>query len=403
MHISFIGPTSSGDLSIGQALEQLLGQPFKKVILISAFANAAAIYRLMPSIKEFIAGGGQIRVVLGIDLQSTTQESLQCLLDCCVETFVFKNRRGGCTFHPKVYYFESDTFCTLITGSSNLTGGGAFTNYEANLRLDFDLSDEYDKKVLQSLQNAIKKYLAPPPQLAKRLTSASLQQMVGRSDVLPERLRQGTRGSARGGRRGPPPDALYGMEPMPSMPALPKDIMDFVVKENRKVKAIDSSRAVIPLKVEAFYMTLNKLQGRTIPGEVRIPLAAIRALPDFWEWPNRYSETSRKRGRVRRVYREWKPIWEIIDGKAQVSSFESVRMYLYEASMDFRFYSSRLVELGADEGDLIIIRHLNDQVVVFQCEWIKKNDPRFDALRLLAPQKVRNPKNPTSPRSWGYS
>ncbi|RLF40276.1 MAG: hypothetical protein DRN12_05730 [Thermoplasmata archaeon] len=417
MRISFIGPTKFDDLSLGQVLEELLkGKAFNKATLVSAFANAAALYRLIPHMQAFRDNGGMVRVVVGIDLQSTSEEALRCLLTNKIPTFIFKNRRVGHTFHPKLYYFESNTQCTLIVGSSNLTGGGAFSNYEANLRVDFDLNREEDKNILRQLQDNIVKYLDPQPPLAKPLTKEFLHQMVKRGDVISEYARrpkappQETVGVLEvSAAKVEAPVELYGIELMPSRPALPVEILKTVVKANRARRKKDKDDeaikffAYVPAEIEAFYMTLNKLQGPNIPGEVRIPIAAIKALPDLWEWPDRYIEITRSRGKVERRYREWKPQWELINGQTQESVIDAVRMYWYSSKKEFRFYSSYLVHWGANADDLIIIRRLEDPIVTYQCEWIQKDNPHYSNLRARATQKVPNPKDPSHPRWWGYA
>jgi HKD family nuclease len=54
---------------------------------------------------------------------------------------VLCNLRGLESFHPKIYLFEaSGKRADLFIGSSNMTGGVLYTNYESNIHLIFDLS-----------------------------------------------------------------------------------------------------------------------------------------------------------------------------------------------------------------------------------------------------------------------
>ena len=37
------------------------------------------------------------------------------------------------TFHPKLYIIDGETASVIVVGSSNLTRGGLFANYEAQI------------------------------------------------------------------------------------------------------------------------------------------------------------------------------------------------------------------------------------------------------------------------------
>ena len=93
----------------------------------------------------------------------------------------------------------------------------------------------------------------------------------------------------------------------------------------------DESPAAYTLSASAFYMTLPKLQGKNIPGEARVPLAAVEIAQEFWGWPDEYTKQTSPRGGTSRVYWNWKPRWRIrtVGSTVAVSSL-AVRMYMYE-------------------------------------------------------------------------
>ena len=108
-----------------------------------------------------------------------------------------------------------------------------------------------------------------------------------------------------------------------------------------------------------FYMTLPTLQGPNIPGEPRIPLAALDLDHAFWGWPHNYTRQQDPRGGQGRIYFEWHPQWTIIDASTNQQIIQTVRMYMYENSADFRFYARPLVSAGADLGDIVKISPIN--------------------------------------------
>ena len=63
------------------------------------------------------------------------------------QPFVFHDRTAR-TFHPKLYLAEGPDKAILLAGSSNLTAGGLFSNYEASLEAEFELPEEIDAAAL---------------------------------------------------------------------------------------------------------------------------------------------------------------------------------------------------------------------------------------------------------------
>src|SRR5467141_3137679 len=126
---------------IGLLLIDLLNSetPPRRVNLVSAFANRQTLLRLREPIRRTLNSGGHVSVVVGIDLDGTSEESLREILSWGVDSRIVKNRRSRSTFHPKVYLVELADQAQVFVGSSNLTDGGLFTNYEAAMRATYDL------------------------------------------------------------------------------------------------------------------------------------------------------------------------------------------------------------------------------------------------------------------------
>ena len=73
-------------------------------------------------------------------------------------------------------------------------------------------------------------------------------------------------------------------------------------------------------------------------------------------------------------------------------------MYEYEESSDFRFYSARLLALGANQGDIVRIRRVEEDDAEFECVLARAGTPEFAAWQPFCTERVRN-----SNRLWGYA
>jgi len=145
-------------------------------------------------------------------------------------------------------------------------------------------------------------------------------------------------------------------------------------------------------------MILPKLQGANIPGEARIPLAAIKMAEDFWGWPESYERRDSPRGGEERVYYNWKSYWRIANAATpNIQNRQEVRMYMYKNSSDFRFYARPLVNAGADIGDIVKITRIASSDVDFECLLARKGTPEYAEWLPFCTIAVRQ-----SQRSFGY-
>jgi HKD family nuclease len=173
---------------MGEIIQERLSsqEPFyNNIWLVSAFANAQAIHRITPSILESKARGANINIIVGFDVKSTSAEALQKINSLGVNSVLVHNERGGHTFHPKIYLFESaDLKAELFIGSNNLTDGGLYTNYEASSQTTFDFPQddiEYTEFV-----TSLDRYLNPEGVTAQILTHELIDILVRRGAVPTE-------------------------------------------------------------------------------------------------------------------------------------------------------------------------------------------------------------------------
>lgn len=162
-----------------------IGSYWDSLDVAVAWVREAGVAHLRTSFEHFLNHGGSLNFTVGIDLENTTQEGLQALLDLetfgMCEVFVYHNEAGS-VFHPKVYLFRNAEEARLIVGSNNLTSAGLFSNVEAGLQVDTALSDQ----VIGDAVNAIASWRDTATNLVHRLDALFLTRLVNEGYVPTE-------------------------------------------------------------------------------------------------------------------------------------------------------------------------------------------------------------------------
>jgi hypothetical protein len=409
MRLSFI---AQPDRNLGPTLIDLLahkGTP-RRLAVVSAFASLTAVMRLKPYMLAVHASGGDGHLILGVDMGGTSQEVLREVSAWPGPVTIIKNRAGGVTFHPKIYHLIWDNEAHLFVGSNNLTDGGLFRNYEAATHVVFDMPIEAadHTKAVQELG----RFLHPAGPTSRRLDPDYLEALMSIASIPSEvESRRRRQEAAQGGDTSKSAAAglhAFGFEPPPVVPRLPPELQTRAIEERRRQRAEASRRArtlaretagdevpaaaelpppAVQLDAQAFLMTLPRLrdpQGNT-PGEVRIPLDALELAEDFWGWPTNYATVVSPRGGVDRVYKEWRAPWRVYpaDNPASAVISPAVRLYFYQNSSDFRFYARQIVNLGANTGDIVRIRRVDEPEVTFDCAVALQGMPQWDEWNAL--------------------
>ena len=167
-----------------------------------AWVRASGMAYLSDRLGNFLRNGGQLSVIVGIDIQNTTREGLEALLDLeqygrC-ETYVYHNEAGG-VFHPKLYLFRNEEEARLIVGSNNITQSGLYVNVEAGLQVDTDVN----ASVVTQALDALSSWKDTTSRLAVRLDRDFLARLTSegyvpdearaRDELIQERTRRAAR------------------------------------------------------------------------------------------------------------------------------------------------------------------------------------------------------------------
>lgn len=416
--VSFIAQPYN-NLQLGSLLDSALedGHDIESVTIVSAFTSRASIMRLKKRLIELQDAAAQVRLVIGVDMGGTSKEVLSELETWPIEVKIFKNRKSGVTFHPKIYVIKRKDTADIYIGSNNLTEGGLFKNYEGgalvsyNLLVDFEL---YSKAMSQ-----LQQFVNPQQPIAKILDPEMLKKLLARSDIPSEAEKRVRDRVAKVGNI--QDEDIFGFEPTPSAKSLPLDYQHVVlaavdnqlqeIKKSKRAAVLKSKKegggaqvylkAPLPevepiasIPATAFYMELNATKGEgNIPGEQRIPLPAIWSAQSFWGWKENYTrDVNPRKGKQQaavgspaedRIYYNWRPVWEISElGNPKHRAIRPVRMYLYENSSDFRFTCGEIKKWG-DPGDIIRLEKVDDGEIQYRCELAKIGTTEHDEWKKI--------------------
>ncbi|MFP9531331.1 phospholipase D-like domain-containing protein [Pectobacterium brasiliense] len=418
MEVSFIAQPYN-NFQLGSLLDAKLedGHDIESVTVVSAFTSRSSIIRLKKRLIALHDATAHIRLVIGVDMGGTSKEVLAELASWPVDVRIFKNRKNGVTFHPKIYVIKRKGAAEIYVGSNNLTEGGLFSNYEGGALVSYYFPDDLDlyNKALGELQQ----FIDPQYPIARVLDQEFLMKLISRSDIPSEAEKRAREKIAKVGYfQG---EYIFGFEATPSPKALPLDYQSIVLaavdsqlqeikrskraaasKNKRDGKGTENSvKAPLPeiepiatVPATAFYMELNATKGEgNIPGEQRIPLPAIWAAQSFWGWRENYTrDVNPRKGEQLaavgsrsedRVYYNWRPVWEVSEvGKPEHRVIKPVRMYLYENSSDFRFTCGEIKKWG-EPGDIIKLEKVDDGEIHYRCQLAKIGTPEHEEWKKI--------------------
>ncbi len=146
---------------IGNIINQEL-QNAQSARIAIAFLKYSGIKVIEKSLDQCLKNNGSVEIIAGLDFKTTDPQSIHYLIQlqkstpnlkfyCYGDKDVNKN---NIVFHPKIYLFRGKRETTGIVGSTNLTGGGLMTNFEANVI--FKESKPLYFSQLEAIYNSVK-------------------------------------------------------------------------------------------------------------------------------------------------------------------------------------------------------------------------------------------------------
>lgn len=149
---------------------------------IVAFAKKSGVSRIQEAMQSFKDNGGVIKGAIGIDSEGTSIQGLRLLLQLTDEVYIYHDKNPSRSFHPKIYIFEEEgEQAKVCIGSSNLTSGGLFTNYEIDVELIFNLADADDLQLFEEIKIIFEYYTDIENDCCKLLDETLLEQLIERN------------------------------------------------------------------------------------------------------------------------------------------------------------------------------------------------------------------------------
>lgn len=382
-----------------------------------AFVKNSGVRHIQTELREFILKAKKTRLIVGIDHYGTSQEGLEGLLQAADEQgeiWISHSREMYITFHPKVYLFEGSKHALLIIGSGNLTEGGLFTNDEASSLNWLNYENDSDKAILDELKANLDAWCDEDSENARKLDQKFLTQLVEEGYVLSETAIQpegqieaiadGEQTVATSNKEGTEKSGksfLFGKTAIKrSAPKYKKVITPKIPKPKpikpTQIPAATGDEPEESEKTIGFVMTLLRTDvgsGQTTPGtsrrspEIFVPLAARNSFPEFWGWPDDFTEDPERPGKFDRLNVKMRIGGETVN----------VNMMTWPIKHDFRLRSEALRSAG-NIGDILRIEKISEsQDFSYYVEIVPKGTSAYQDYLKLCTNKTRN-----SARVWGY-
>lgn len=346
---------------IARVLKSGLYSDFKCAV---AYAKNSGVSKIYDELIEFLSRGGKISVVAGIDQWNTSYQALINLKSIAKnDVFIHHDKNPYVTFHPKIYLFGNRKLEKIIIGSSNFTAGGFFLNREANV--DITLDDSKDAKRFQTQATSYWKKLLKDKN-TKRCDFSLLEKLF-ESGVVADENKQKHPYEIIG-------DAL--------------NELPFKAKE--KTKAPPSAIAALDVSVPAakknFAMNLSRfdVSPKSQDPIILIPIAAIKTLPSFWNFPMLYTASDAG-------YPQFYGMANIgLDGKNIKNQY--IRIYYYHNRREMRLQCEQIKRNGR-AGDIITIFKNTDNPLEFEIKLLRTGSERFKQVEAMLTQRVSQHKS----------
>lgn len=121
----------------------------QNVLLGVAFINESGVKQIE---AQLMANTACVTVFAGIRNDTTSYQGLVRLHDIVNRLYTVDTGARAFIFHPKLFLVRGKERARLLVGSANLTLAGLNRNIEAGMLLDFDLTDDDDRALINEIE-----------------------------------------------------------------------------------------------------------------------------------------------------------------------------------------------------------------------------------------------------------
>jgi HKD family nuclease len=156
----------------------------RNVLLGVAFINESGVRQIE---AQLLANTASVTVFAGIRNDATSYQGLVRLHDAVNTLYTVDTSARTFIFHPKLFLVRGKERARLLVGSANLTFAGLNRNIEAGMLLDFDLTDEDDRVLIDEIEMqfdaAVRDY---PDNIVKVGSLADLDELLAARRLIDE-------------------------------------------------------------------------------------------------------------------------------------------------------------------------------------------------------------------------
>lgn len=294
---------------LGDFLKKELAQDWDSFRAAVAFVKSSGTRHIDSALRRF-SSNSTVEIAVGVDHQVTSAEGLKSLFEAVQpngKIFVYHNQLPH-TFHPKIFLFSSGDKARAVIGSGNLTEGGLYTNYEAGILLDFDLSKDEQRDVVEEMNATLDEWMDVNSGTTIELDDDYLDKLI-RANLVPSEKKTHSKAKISARKGSAKQLTLFDAAPVPKAPATKASAKK--VSAAKATTPHTGAGKMVPAKfatkssgISNFVMTLMQTDagtGQKTVGaakrspEVFIPLVARDEHPDFWGWDRLFTLSKDKK------------------------------------------------------------------------------------------------------------
>ncbi len=168
MQLQFVLQGTNSDRHLSEIRNLISIEGISTLIVSVAFLNQRGLSMISDLIEPI---SDKTVILAGIRNGVTTVQGLRLSVNIGCMTYAFDTGSSSVYYHPKIYLARGENEARVLLGSANLTFGGLISNFEASLRLDFDMKVDGDVNLLNDIEQRTLSVISGYPENVFRLST----------------------------------------------------------------------------------------------------------------------------------------------------------------------------------------------------------------------------------------